>query len=421
VNSFHLWLALSLIPFTALTADEAGSPSLSGSQAHRLRPPYLERDDQVQRRHDAYQERLERFFKVLDARLAEDAPELRAGLAPPTPVVYGYGILPKLTPEPPRAAGPWRVASPSFSWKRTDGHIDRALVKLDALEAQFAGALRLPSEDRSRRYGELVEEYKQLVASQKLIGNLIHYNRLWQGEIARHPRVYDDLTALYDAAVERQTLVDAMTSADDRTKADVRARVDALSRRLDEATRKLPAPGYLRIDRPSAHRYVFRMPVYTDIENGAFLEWFRTAVEKAWQLRDGGDEFNVILEIRPASPAELYPDGRAPAHGTHIDLVDHTRRFPADGAVLTTGANTTQVRGRNIIIGPNEVAPHDIAHEFGHILGFRDGYFRGYRDRGPDGYEVLEIIFDPDDIMAAPGHGRVLRKHFDQLLAEKRG
>ena len=43
------------------------------------------------------------------------------------------------------------------------------------------------------------------------------------------------------------------------------------------------------------------------------------------------------------------------------------------------------------------------AHEFGHILGFKDAYFRGYRDLGADGFEVMEVVADVDDIMGASG------------------
>lgn len=38
-----------------------------------------------------------------------------------------------------------------------------------------------------------------------------------------------------------------------------------------------------------------------------------------------------------------------------------------------------------------------------------------------DGYEVLEVILDPDDIVGAPEDGRVRRQHFEQVLGEKRG
>ena len=50
-----------------------------------------------------------------------------------------------------------------------------------------------------------------------------------------------------------------------------------------------------------------------------------------------------------------------------------------------------------------------------------DGYFRGYRDRGADGYQVLEVVIDLDDIMSAPGYGRVQRRHFEQVLGERQG
>jgi hypothetical protein len=57
-----------------------------------------------------------------------------------------------------------------------------------------------------------------------------------------------------------------------------------------------------------------------------------------------------------------------------------------------------------------------LAHEFGHILGFRDFYFRGYRDLDADGCLVLEAITDPNDIMGAPGYGPVTRRHFEKII-----
>jgi len=57
-----------------------------------------------------------------------------------------------------------------------------------------------------------------------------------------------------------------------------------------------------------------------------------------------------------------------------------------------------------------------LAHEFGHILGFTDRYIRGYKDLAGDGFEVLEVVADPDDIMAVPSSGSVLLRHFELLL-----
>ena len=33
-----------------------------------------------------------------------------------------------------------------------------------------------------------------------------------------------------------------------------------------------------------------------------------------------------------------------------------------------------------------------------------------------DGYLVMEVIADPEDIMGAPGSGPVLRRHFERIL-----
>ena len=57
-----------------------------------------------------------------------------------------------------------------------------------------------------------------------------------------------------------------------------------------------------------------------------------------------------------------------------------------------------------------------IAHEFGHVLGFRDGYIRGYRDLGETGFEILELTSAFDDIMSAPRQGNVHAVHFKLIL-----
>jgi hypothetical protein len=51
------------------------------------------------------------------------------------------------------------------------------------------------------------------------------------------------------------------------------------------------------------------------------------------------------------------------------------------------------------------------------VLGFQDGYVRGYRDLGKDGFEILEITPKFDDLMSAPRQGSVQVTHFKLLLA----
>jgi hypothetical protein len=103
--------------------------------------------------------------------------------------------------------------------------------------------------------------------------------------------------------------------------------------------------------------------------------------------------------------------------GAAIDLRAHIARFPADVAVLTTGAGSTHfTAGRAIVLSPHDAPYSVVAHEFGHVLGFRDAYLRGYRDAGADGYVVTELVVDNGDIMGNSRAGTVRPQHFERLL-----
>jgi hypothetical protein len=218
----------------------------------------------VEARYQSYLEPLTRFFEALSARLGSDAPDLVARLreAQPVPVPYGYGILPTLVPDPPRPSPLPRIASVSYSWRRTEGFVDRDLGKLEKLEARLAPPTTAASgEDRRREWSDMVEEYRTLAANQKLIASHIQYNRLWQGEIARRRAYYDAQTVLHDAVLEQQGFQDALEAGDEVLAPHLRARVDALSRRIHHEIDKISPLEFLRIERPSSHRWIVAVPV----------------------------------------------------------------------------------------------------------------------------------------------------------------
>jgi hypothetical protein len=140
-------------------------------------------------------------------------------------------------------------------------------------------------------------------------------------------------------------------------------------------------------------------------------------IEDTWRAEEGGTQYLVELDLRKVPAAELYRGRTAPTNGEHIDIEKHVSRFPGDGGVLTTGAEFTHGSvGRYVALGPGDLAPKTLAHEFGHILGFNDGYIRGYSDLGDRGFEILELTAFFDDIMSAPREGHVQPTHFKLLL-----
>ncbi len=389
-----------------------GAAVAAHAQAPAPEPAYVVRGHLAEVHQHALKERLDRFHAEASVQLQRDAPGLLPALEPPPPIAYGYQILPRIIADPP--LGPLvKSHVVSFSWPWSDTLIAREMADLERLESDLEAASQKTAESRHPTYEAIVAGYKKAVDSRRVIDADIDYNWLWQRQIANARPFFDVLTSRLNAEVDK---LERSPSPGQALEAPV----------IDSGP-----PDFVRVDASAGRLRIVTVPIYTDIQDSAVVESFRRAIESYWHVYEGQDEYRVLLTIRTIPPDRLYcapgDDGKAPAaacappaKGEHINLEAHVARFPVDGAVLTTGAESLKLTaGRAIVLGPHDVAPRTLAHEFGHVLGFPDAYLRGYKDLGVDGFQVEEFVPNFEDIMSSPGAGSVLARHFKALIAAK--
>ena len=359
-------------------------------------PAYVREGDRVDQQFHTYRDRLTQFFEDLrtaiqqDLNAADAAPLLRdLEKAPPQVGIYGYKLLPRII-DIPQPATP--IRSFSYSWPITEGYIRAEGTKLETAKLGLAREAVVTRAEKLSLLTELVRQYRELIKNQATVDQYIEYNRFWQRSIADGRERYDRMTQIYWA----------MKSGNSDTAATIR-----------EVLGKPQAPKFIRVRR-GTNRVVLQVRIYTDIEDDAYLAQVRSVIEDAWRVEDGGTQYAVELDLRKTS---VYRANDAPARGEHINLENHIARFPNDGGVLTTGAEFTHGSvGHYVVLGPGDLAPKTLAHEFGHILGFTDGYIRGYSDLGERGFEIMELTAFFDDIMSAPREGHVQVTHFKLLM-----
>lgn len=426
--------ALFLIAGVLLIDSHRQSPA-----GLRHLPPaavHTRRSDLVQENYRIHARRLRGYYELLEAALKANAPDLLSLLESPEPMRHGYRVLPKIITGAPAPEQRPRAQSLWYSWPWTDHLIDEALREIAGSATQLKRAAALSLTARRKVYEKLAVSYRQIRQQQKIIDAHIQYNRLWQTSIAANRLRYDRETILHDAVLERQAITDALktpfagalknalaklqgidlSKAFAWTKRSLMERELLLARDIHQAIGTLNTPAFVRVEHRVPHLWIIHVPLYTDIEDHAFVRSVKDTIEEIWRVRDGEDEFRVELAISLFSAGQLYTGRQLPRTGDKIDLYQHVALFPADRAVLTSGALATHVNGRALILGPHDLTRRVLAHEFGHILGFTDTYFRGYKDLGKNGFQVMEVVADPKDIMGAPDTGGVLRNHFERIV-----
>jgi hypothetical protein len=382
--------------------------------------PYIQRGNEVSARFHAFTTSLGEFHQDLQERLIREAPDLAEQLKdkPPQALVYGYQILPPLTEDEPLPEKPGRVASTSYSWVRIDRLLDAEYARLKTSQAVLRKFAAQPVVEQRHLYEQLVVDYRLLADNQGLIDEHIQHNRFWQKSVAEDKSRYDRLTILHDGVLELQDIRNRLaTETEGATIIRMRRREQELTAMIHAGRNNFYPPSFVTLKRLQPDLLIVQVVLYTDIADHGYLQQWEQTIEEAWQGRVNENEVRVQLLFTSIQAPDLYQGEPYPRHGAHMEIEDHVARFPTDGGVLTSGASATYgITGRFIALGPHGISKNTMAHEFGHILGFIDGYFRGYRDLGEHGYEVLEIVVDPADIMSAPTTGRVLPFHLDKLL-----
>lgn len=361
-------------------------------------PPYVREGDRVEKRFREHRDRLNIFFQDLRDAVqryapAPDAPNLLRQLqtAPPPTNVWGYGMLPRIVDI---AQPPTPISTFSYSWGVTEGYVAGETTKLDQAKSDLSRVIVVdPSEKLSLIVG-LVAQYRDLIKNQRTVDQYIQYNRFWQREIAEDRARFDKLTQVYNM----------MKSGNPDT-------ADAIRKVLGTPQ----APRFVRVRKDGSTSVTLQVRVHTDIDDDTWLSQAKSAIEDIWRTEQGGTRYAIEIEFSKTKPKET------PQAGEHLDMEKYIGRFPNDGGVLTTGAQFTYGSvGRAVVLGPGDLAPRTLAHEFGHVLGFTDGYIRGYTDLGEKGFEILELTSSFDDIMSAPREGHVQPAHF-KLLMESLG
>jgi len=378
-------------------------PAASEGSESMSRRPWQRVLTWLQAERDRFAADLEQARVLLIARAERENPELLQRLTekPAIPRRTGYRLLPDVEPdqslqklEPRRQT----YSLESLTTISTTNFRDAALLSLHVADEPTA-----PLE-------HLIAEYERLRPKLDNLDSHINYHSMWQ------QAAIDD-TEFF----ARQNRIHARTIEWDQSRANVDPQASDSARmgivKLVASFR--PTPG-LAIELDASGTRVLKVSVATDITNAPFLEKFRRGVLAAFSESEAARarRFRVDLIFDQIAPASLYPEG-SPEIGAVIDEDAHVARFPNGALVLTTGAKRTHAYvGRHIQLGTDPTVSRSLAHEFAHLLGFKDAYLRAFEGTPDDPFGCVFVEWTGlrNDLMGSPSRGLVTVAMIDQLL-----
>jgi hypothetical protein len=345
---------------------------------------------------------LENARGVLLVRAQAENPDFVARLYLERPRRAGYQVLPAIRHDKPLASV----------------KLKQRTYSLEALHIRIASNLREAVDLNEQTLAKpnpalapLVTEFERLRGQLHNLEKRFAYHSKWQRAVVEHGAFYAEHNRIA-ASIREMQAVQASGGAADH--------VAALRQAVNDRVTKFAPTTNLAIKINGDGIRILPVAVYTDIDDEEFLEAFREGVESAFKDSEAArsQRFAVKLEIRRLTAAELYPQG-APARGTAISIKEHLARYPEGALILATGGKSTHAWvGRNITLGPDPITPRTLAHEFGHLLGFRDAYVRSYQGdpRDPYGVVLLEWTGLIDNLMGSPGVGRITEAMIETLI-----